>query len=99
MLSAVSDYERAERLTDAQKVVLRAHDAFLTHPAGLGDDVRADLLRHFSPAQIVEIALKFLYWSSNRATVALGADAPFDPDRVYSYRYGEDGTYLPPVRA
>ena len=70
------------------------HDAFLAYPPGLGTDVRAQALRHFSPAQIVELAFKFVWWSTNRVQVTLGDDAPHDERRVTSFHYDEDGAYV-----
>ena len=49
------------------------------HPAGLGPRLGAPVLAHFTPAQIVELAFKFFWWSTNRATVTLGDDAPARP--------------------
>ena len=51
-------------------------------------------LEHFSPAQIVELAFKFLYWSSNRPIVTLGIDAPHDEHRLTSFHYGDNGEYI-----
>ena len=51
-------------------------------------------LAHFTPAQIVELAFKFFWWSTNRATVTLGDDAPHDADRLTSFHYDEDGAYV-----
>ena len=84
----------SEWLAKSQKVAFRLHDAFLVHPAGLTATARAETLEHFSPAQIVELALKFLYWSSNRPPVALGSDAPHDVNRLTSFHYGENGEYI-----
>ena len=36
-------------LSEAQKVALRLHGAFLTDPAGLGTETRAQMLAHFTP--------------------------------------------------
>ena len=87
-------FEQSPGLTEQQKVALRLHDAFLTHPAGLGAEARADALDHFAPAQIVELAFKFTWWSTNRATVTLGDDAPHDDSRLTSFHYDEDGSYV-----
>jgi AhpD family alkylhydroperoxidase len=49
------DYVRSD-LSDAQKTVLRFTDAFLTDPGRLPTAVRAELVRIFTPGQIVELA-------------------------------------------
>ena len=75
-------------------VSLRLHDAFLFHPAGLDLGTRNEALERFTPAQIVELAFKFLFWSTNRPVVTLGKDAPHDPDRLTSFEYGPNGEYI-----
>ncbi len=87
-------YETSATLADSQKVILRLHDAFLTYPAGVGPELRADVLDQFSPAQIAEIMFKFFWWSTNRATVTLGDDAPYDADRLTPYHYTEEGEFV-----
>ena len=94
LLDEVRAYQVSRSLTDAQKIALRLHEAFLFHPAQVSPELRADALKHFSATQIVELALKFLYWSSNRPNVALGSDAPHDPHRVTSFHYDEEGAYI-----
>jgi alkylhydroperoxidase family enzyme len=93
MMDEVRAYERSSLLSESQKVALRLHDAFLTNPAGLTDELKAEVLGHFSPTQIVELAFKFIWWSTNRATVTLGQDAPYDPARLTSFEY-RDGEFV-----
>ena len=94
MLSEVGRYEQSTLLSDSHKVALRLHRAFLSHPAGLDADVRAEALMHFSSAQIVELVFKFMWWSTNRASVTLGEDRPHDATRLTSFRYDETGAYV-----
>jgi hypothetical protein len=81
-------------LAEYQRVALRLQDAFLVHPGRLDRMVRANALEHFSPTQIVELAFKFMYWSSNRPVVTLGIDAPHDDKRLTSFHYTEKGEYI-----
>jgi hypothetical protein len=97
-MDEVARYEQATTLTEPQKVLMRLHDAFLTHPAGLRPEIRAQALEHFSPAQIAETMFKFFWWSTNRATVTLGDDAPHDPTRLTAYHYTEEGEFVAPPR-
>jgi len=87
-------YEQSETLAEYQRVALRLHDAFLVHPGGLSAGARTKALEHFSPAQIVQLALKFMFWSTNRPVVTLGDDAPHDPNRLTSFHYGVNGEYI-----
>ena len=89
--------QTSDSLSDAQKVALRLHDAFLFHPGRVSAALRAEALAHFSAPQLVELALKFYFWSSNRPTVALGklsGDAPHDRDRLTSFHYDDEGRYI-----
>src|SRR5439155_9277986 len=94
LMDEVLAYETSEALSERQRVALRLHDAFLVHPGGLSAAVRAQTLEHFSPAQIVELALKFLHWSTNRPVVTLDLDAPHDENRLTSFHYAENGEYI-----
>jgi alkylhydroperoxidase family enzyme len=94
-MDEVLAYEQSSSLAEAQKVALRFHDAFLTDPAGLRPEVRAQVLEHFSPAQVAELVFKFIWWSTNRATVTVGDDAPHDETRLTSFHYTELGQYVP----
>jgi hypothetical protein len=93
-MGEVADFEGSPELTEQQKVALRLHSAFLTDPARLTPEGKSDALAHYTPAQIVELAYKFFWWSTNRATVTLGEDAPHDPDRLTSFHYDRDGVYV-----
>ncbi len=94
-MDEVERYEESTALSPAQKAALRLHDAFLTFPGGFSDSGKAEMLERFSPEQIVELCFKFLWWSTNRADVTLGGDAPHDPDRLTSFHYTELGEYVP----
>jgi alkylhydroperoxidase family enzyme len=72
LMDQVAAYEDSDLLSEAQKVALRLHDAFLLHPAGLDMAAHKEALEHFTPAQIVELAFKFFFWSTNRPVVTLG---------------------------
>ena len=94
LMDEVLVYEQRGSLAEYQRVALRLHDAFLLHPAALSAAIRSATLEHFSPAQIVELAFKYLYWSSNRPVVTLGIDAPHDEHRLTSFHYGDNGEYI-----
>ena len=88
------DFERSDELAEYQKVALRLQSAFLFDPAGFVGEPREQVLAHFSPAQIVELAFKCFWWSTNRPNVALGTDAPHDETRLTAYHYGDDGEFV-----
>jgi hypothetical protein len=75
-------------------VALRLVDAFLAHPAGYDDSDRAELARHLSTVEIAEVLFKVLAHTSNKPVIALGLDAPMDPDRLTEFSYNEKGEFV-----
>lgn len=66
-------YRQSERLTPRQKAALRFTDAFLRDPASDDAGLRAELLAHFTPQQIVELAAGVaLFMGFSKIAVALG---------------------------
>lgn len=79
MTGKIDDFERSD-LPEHIKVALRLTDAFITYPAGITAQLRAQLHEHFSDDQIVELMLDITKWSTQKAPVALGLDAAPNPD-------------------
>jgi len=80
VLALVDDYEAAD-LPERQKVALRLVDAYLTRPDDIGDELRADLLRHFTPAEVVELLVRLASTTGNRVLRTLGLDDDALPGR------------------
>ncbi len=60
-------------LSPRHKALIRFADAFLVDPASVGADVRADILRHFTPPEIVEItACLALCMGFSKIAIVLG---------------------------
>jgi len=81
LLGKVDDYERSD-LSPTQVAALRLADADLTAPAAMTDAVREDVASQLSAVQVVEIVLKVMGFSSDKAMVALGID--FDEERPFT---------------
>jgi alkylhydroperoxidase family enzyme len=81
MLAKVDDYEQSD-LSPGQQAALRLADAYLIAPAAMTDEMRADVAAHLSPEQVVEVVLKVMGFSSDKAMVALGID--FDEERPFT---------------
>ena len=94
LMDVAVDFERSEQLAEYQKVALRLQTAFFFHPDRVDDDLRAEVLDHFSPAQVVELGFKYFWWSTNKPNVTLGTDAPHAEDSLTAYHYGEDGEFI-----
>jgi hypothetical protein len=93
LMDLARDYE-GSALPERQKAALRFADGFLAHPAGFGDAARADFERCFSREEIVEMLFKVLAHTSNKPVIALGLDAPMDPDRLTEFSYNENGEFV-----
>lgn len=83
LLATVEHYEDSD-LSDAQKAALRLADAYLTSPADMDSRTRSGILEHLGSAQVVELVLKLMGYSSDKIMVALRLDLdevrimPFD---------------------
>ncbi len=73
MLEKVDHYEDSD-LPPEQRAALRLADAYLIAPGAMSDAARADIATHLTPAQVVELTLKLMGFSSDKALVALGID-------------------------
>jgi len=72
-LDLVTDDYAASSLAERHKAALRFVDVFLTDPTALRDTDRARLLAHFSPAEIVELAVGVaLFMGFSKIAVVLG---------------------------
>ena len=68
-------YETSDKLTDAEKAVLKFTDAFIYDPELLTEDAVADLKRHLSPEQIGELGLGLTgFLAIAKALITLGLE-------------------------
>ena len=96
----VRHFEQSD-LPERAKVALRFASAIVEWPRGITPELRRDLLHHFTPDQIVELALDTLKWSNQKIRVALGIDAiaadggrtfEIDPTGTVTLERPEDGS-------
>ena len=73
LLAEVDHYEDSD-LSPTRKAALRLADAYLTYPAGMTDEVKDEVRRHLTSAQVAELVLKLMGYSSDKIMVALGLD-------------------------
>lgn len=83
----IDHYENSD-LSDRHKAALRFVDAVIWTPAQVPG---AELLRHFSADEAVELTLDVMRNASNKVAVALGVDAPRVSEGTEQYRLGADG--------
>jgi AhpD family alkylhydroperoxidase len=73
IVDRIRDGYPASDLSARQKAVLRYVDAFLASPGEIAEDLRRELLAHFTPAQLVELAAAVaLFMGFSKIAVALG---------------------------
>lgn len=72
-LADLARYESSDRFSDADKLVLDLTVAMCSTPADVPEELRQQLLQHFTKAQLAEIA-STVAWENHRARInkALG---------------------------
>ncbi len=83
-------------LTPAQLAALRLADTLMADPAGVTDDVRDELHRHFSRSQIIELCLDVMKWNYQKVAVALGIDRQVVPGELAELAFDRDGNWIRP---
>jgi AhpD family alkylhydroperoxidase len=73
LVALIDDGYAASELSGRHKAAIRFTDAFLRHPGEVDDETRRELLEHFTPAEIVELAAGVaLFMGFSKIAVALG---------------------------
>ena len=81
MLDKVDHYEDSD-LSPEHRAALRLADVYLLAPGATSDAARAEIAAHLTPAQVVELVLLLMGFSSDKALVALGID--FDEVQTFT---------------
>ena len=81
LLSDVDHYRDSE-FPPLQQAALVLADAYLTSPAEMSEAAREEVAAHLSAMQVVEVVLKLMGYSSDKAMVALGLD--FEEVQVFT---------------
>ena len=91
MFEAVDAF-RTSDLSEAVKAALAFTDTFIWTPGRLSQAEIADLTKHFSPAQQVELVLDIARNASNKFAVSMAADAANVSDGYEIYDVKSDGS-------
>jgi alkylhydroperoxidase family enzyme len=86
------DHYTSSDLPDATKAALALVDAMIWTPTAIPDEVVADVRRHLSDAQAVEVVLDVARNAANKIAVALRADVPEVTEGVQLFTTDMDGT-------
>ena len=87
------DSREAGDLSDRQRAALRLADALMTQPGAVDAELAAELHRHFSDAQILEITLDVMKWNYQKVLVALGTDSWVVPGELADFGFHDDGRF------
>ena len=72
-VAKIDDSYEESSLSERHKAAIRFTDAFLKHPGEVDEATKQELLRHFTPEQIVELAAGVaLFMGFSKIAVALG---------------------------
>ena len=86
----------ASDLPDHRKAALRLADALMTQPGSIDAALRAELRRHFTDDQILEITVDVMKWNYQKVSVALGVDAEVKPGELADLMFDEQGHWMKP---
>jgi alkylhydroperoxidase family enzyme len=93
MVAKIAAFESSD-LADHHKAALRYADAIMTQPGQIGPALRADLHRHFTREQIIEITMDVLKWNLQKVTVAMGTDADMVEGELVDLVFDERGNWV-----
>ncbi len=63
----------------------------MSQPGGIPADVVAELRRHFSPAELLELTLDVMKWNYQKVPVALGIDDEVRPGELTDLAFDANG--------
>jgi hypothetical protein len=84
-VAKIKDYENSD-LEEKHKVALRLTDAFIFGFGRVSEELAAAAHRYFSDAELLDIAGKVFYSTSNKIRVALAIDEPEDVQTTLGIR-------------
>jgi hypothetical protein len=90
------DHYWASDLPAHQKAALRLADALMTQPGAIDADLCADLRRHFTEQQILEITVDVMKWNYQKVSVALGVDFEVKPGALADLIFDDNGHWVRP---
>lgn len=81
-------------LADAHRAALALADALMTQPSSLTDEQVAELRRHFTADQLVELTLDVMKWNAQKIPVALGTDVWLREGELTDLVFDERGNWV-----
>ena len=95
LMGEVRDYANSSVLSARQKTALEVLDTFLVAPATPSQDLKARIVEHFSPAELVELLMKEMFWMSNKPMISLGTDpGAVSAANLTPFEYDAEGNFV-----
>ena len=68
----------------------------MTLPGEISDEIRSDLLVHFTREQIIELTLDVMKWNYQKISVALRTDSEIRPGELTALLFDDQGNWVRP---
>lgn len=85
---------RTESLPAEHRAALALADALMTQPSSLSEEDVAELHRHFTEEQLIELTLDIMKWNEQKISVALGTDVWIRPGELTDLTFDGDGNFV-----
>src|SRR4051794_4294034 len=95
MAAKVERYQTSD-LDDRYKAALALADALMTLPGSITPALRAELRRHFTDAELLELTVDVMKWNYQKVPVALGSDAEVRPGELTDLVFDAAGNWVRP---
>ena len=95
-IEKVDNYEASD-LSLRHKTALRFADALMTQPSGISQQLRDELLIHFTREQIIELTVDVMKWNYQKVPVSLGTDVEVREGELTPLIFDEEGNWVKPT--
>ena len=95
-IEKVDNYEASD-LSQRHKAALRFADALMTQPTGISQQLRDELLIHFTREQIIELTVDVMKWNYQKVPVSLGTDVEVREGELTPLIFDAQGNWVKPT--
>jgi hypothetical protein len=88
---------RAGEASSAHAAAITLAESLMSSPGRLTDDQVADLRRHFTDAELLELTLDVMKWNYQKVAVVLGTDDEVKPGELVDLVFDEAGHWVRPT--
>lgn len=95
-IEKVDNYESSD-LSPRHKAALRFADALMTQPKEISQQMRDELLVHFTREQLIELTVDVMKWNYQKVPVSLGTDVEVREGELTPLIFDEQGNWVKPT--